>query len=530
MFLRILVVCFWILALLSSAPAQAIRRKARVNNPAKTPATIQSPATGSSAPTLRQNEPVGWVWVSQTIDMSGQYGGEENIFTLDGAPPPSLSHKRVTLGIVIDDQGHIITRLIDINPSKPPVDLTIRVLGGIPTKAKFVGMDTVTGFCVIKVEGLTTLKQATFDQSLPLPSRLNIRLYGFHPNQLLGTSSRLAMNVETPRRTSFSGEIAKAIGDFRYNLNNPIYYLLNPQLTPAQDCSLVFKNDLLFGIAYYDTGSEGRHLVYPISRVQTIAESVIKSNQSIAYGWLGATGNNVYAPIQTPLSKRTPIELGVRVLAVAPDSPAERAGVRPQDILLSINDRRIENREQLSSAIRQIPADSEIALRIKRNNEYKILKAKLIPAPAIDPEQVLFAYVRRLDTMKDELKALPSTAPSRQNMEARVNMMSGFVQAVTSPASPEVRLRVFYGFEVASLTGQLMNYFAVTNGLLVSTVAEKNKAARAGLQAGDVIVKIGDEPITNLATLIKALDNAQGEAIEITVSRRRELVKLALLH
>ena len=524
MFQRILVVCFWILALFLSAPAQAIRRTPRTSTPPKAPATAQS-----SAPVLRQNDPVGWVWVTQTLDLSKQYGGEENIFTLDGAPPPSLLHKRVTLGLVIDDQGHIVTRLIDVNPSNPPVDLTVRVSGGIPTKAKFVGMDTVTGFCVIKVEGIT-LKQANFDHLTTLPQRLNVRLYGFHPNQLLGTSSRLAMNVETPRPNLFAGEIAKAISDFRYNASNPIYYLLNPQITPAQDGSLILKNGAVFGIAFYDTGSEGKHLVYPVSRVQTIAEFVIKSNQSIAYGWLGATGNNIYAPIKTPLSQSSPVELGVRILAIAPDSPAEKAGVRPQDILLGINDRRIENREQLSSAIRQIPADSEITLRIKRSNEYKIVKAKLIPAPATDPEQQLFAHVRRLEAMKDELKALPSTDPTRQSVEARVNMMSSFVQILTSPASPEIRLRIFYGFEVETLTGQLMNYFAVTTGLLVSNVVESNKAARAGLQAGDIITKVGEIQITDLPILIKALNEADGEAIEITVSRRREVVKLALLH
>ncbi len=524
MFQRILVVCFWILALFLSAPAQTIRRTPRTSTPPKAPATAQS-----SAPVLRQNDPMGWVWVTQTLDLSKQYGGEENIFTLDGAPPPSLLHKRVTLGLVIDDQGHIVTRLIDVNPSNPPVDLTVRVSGSIPTKAKFVGMDTVTGFCVIKAEGVA-LKQANFDHSTTLPQRLSVRLYGFHPNQLLGTSSRLAMNVETPRPNLFAGEIAKAVSDFRYNASNPIYYLINPQITPAQDGSLILKNGAVFGIAFYDTGSEGRHLVYPVSRVQTIAEYVIKSNQSIAYGWLGATGNNVYAPIQTPLSQRTPVELGVRILAVAPDSPAEKAGVRPQDIVLGINDRRIENREQLNSAIRQIPADSEITLRIKRSNEYKIVKAKLIPAPATDPEQQLFAHVRRLEAMKDELKALPPTDPTRQSLEARVNMMSSFVQILTSPASPEIRLRIFYGFEVETLTGQLMNYFAVTNGLLVSNVVESNKAARAGLQAGDIITKVGEIQIANLPALIKALNEADGEAIEITVSRRREVVKLALLH
>lgn len=529
MFLRILVVCFWILSLIASASAQSTRHKTRTSRPDSSPVTTQSPNTKSVTPTLRQNEPSGWVWVTQTLDLSQQFGGEDNIFTLDGAPPPSLQRKRVSLGLVLDEQGHIVTRLIDVTPNNPPTELTVRVLGSGPTKARFVGMDTVTGLCIIKVEG-KALKQAALANLSSLLPRLNIRLYGFHPNQLLGSSSRLALNIETPRPNSFPGQITKAIGDFRYNASNQIYHLISPQLTPVQDCSLVFKDESVFGIALYDTGSEGKHLVYPISRIQAIAESVIKSNQSIAYGWLGATGRDVYAPIQTQISGASKTELGIRVTAVAPDSPAEQAGVRPQDVLLSINDRRVETSAQLATAIRQVPADSEVSLRVKRGLEYKVLKAKLIPATATDPEQQLFAFVRRLEAMKDQLKAVPANDPTRQNMEARVDMMSNFVQAVTSPAPPDIRLRVFYGFEIETLTGQLMNYFAVTNGVLVSNVTENNKAARAGMKAGDVIVKVGDQQINNLATLIKALDAATGEAIEITVSRRRETVQLSLLH
>lgn len=523
MFLRILVVCFWILSLLASASAQTARRKTQTPRPVNEPISAQPPTV-----VLRQNEPVGWVWVTQTVDLTKQFGSEDDLFTLDGAPPPSLQRKRVSLGLVLDNEGHIVTRLIDITPNSLPVDLTVRVSGSTPAKAKFIGMDTVTGFCIIQAE-TKTLKQATFTNPNLLPPRLNVRLYGFHPNQLLG-SARLAMNIETPRPNSVPGQIAKALGDFRYNTNNPIYYLNSPRLTPVQDCSLIFKDEAVFGIALYDTGSEGKHIVYPISRIQAIAESVIKSNQSIAYGWLGADGRDVYAPIQTQISGEAKSELGVRVTVVAPDSPAEQAGIKPQDILLGINDRRVETKAQLVTAIRQVPADSEISLRVKRGNEYKLLKVKLVPGMATDQEQQLLSYVRKLETMKDQLKILPASDPSRPTMEARVSMMDSFVNIVTSPAPPDIRLRVFYGFEVENLTGQLMNFFAVTNGLLISTVTESSKAARAGLQAGDVIIKVGEQPITNLATLLKALEPQQNEAVEITVSRRREIVKLALLH
>ncbi len=529
--LRILVVCFWILALIASASAQTSRRKAKPSRTDQSVATTQTPDSKPNRVSLRQNDPIGWVWVSQTIDLSRQFGGEENIFTLDGEPPPLMQRKRVSLGLVLDDQGHIVVRLIDVTPSNPPTELTVRISGsgGRPVKARFVGMDTVTGFCVIKIEGQTPQK-ATFAGTESLLSKLNIKLYGFHPNQSLNPALGAAMNVETPRPNSFAGQIVKAVGDFRYNSSNPIYYLMTPELKAVQDCSLVFKDDSVFGIALYDTGSQGKHLVYPISRVQAIVESVIKSNQSIAYGWLGANGQTLPRPINTPTSGSVKIEPGVIITAIAPDSPADLAGIKPKDVLLSINDYRVETREQLATAFRQIPADSEVSLKVKRGIEYKILKARLIPAPATEPEQQLFAFVRRLDAMKDQLKATPEGDPARQNLQARVNMMTNFVHAVTSPAPPEIRLRVFYGFEIESLTVQLMNYFAVTNGLLVSNVIANNRAFRAGLQAGDVIVKVGEQPIASLSELIKALDDVRDESIEITISRRREAMKLYFIH
>lgn len=532
MSLRILVVSCWIFALLASASAQTVRRKAQTPQTRQVQTTIQSPGDKAGTPTLRQNDPVGWAWVTQTIDLSQQIGSEENIFTLDGEPPPSLQQKRVTLGLILDDKGHVVTRLVDVTPSNPPTELTVRVSGRGPNKAKFVGMDTVTGFCVIKIDeqslrpGEPLPTPANIETQAALLPKLSVKLVGFHPNQSLQPAGQAMMTI-TPRLNSFQGSIEKAANDFRYNANNPIYYLKTPQITAMQDGSLIYVKNSLFGVVLYNTGREGNHIVYPLSRVMAIAESVIKSNQSIAYGWLGANGQN-YSPALPTQTSRTPSEPGVIITTIAPDSPADVAGVKPKDILLSINDRRVETRDQLSSAIRQIPADSEVSLRVKRGAEYKMFKAKLAPAPSTDPAQQLFAFVRSLEAMKEELKVTPASDPKRQSMEAKYSMMSSFVESVRSPAPPNIRLQVFYGFETQPLTGQLMNYFAVTNGLLVSCVSDKNKAALGGLKAGDVIVKVGDQSITSLQSLVNALDNAQGDTIEIVVSRRRESVKLSL--
>ncbi|MCI0391443.1 MAG: PDZ domain-containing protein [Acidobacteria bacterium] len=528
MLLRILVVLFWILAALAPISAQTTRRKAQKPIPQKAPVSSSAkiPADDSdlSKPRLLQSDPKGWVYVSYTIDLARQHGGEENIYTLDGGPMSVNKMSRSTIGLVIDNEGHVVTRLVDVTPSNLPLSISVRASRSKLAPAKFLGMDTVTGLCVLKVEGLA-LPTPAFFNSPALPKQLNIRLYGFHPNLKQHTSVIVSMY---PRLHFFPGQIIKAVEDFRYNTTNPIYYLRAPRMTAVQDCSLILnKDDSVFGMAIYNIGSEGKHLVYPVSRVQTIAQSVIKDEKSIAYGWLGATGSNVYATITNPIGpKQPPTEFGWRVLGIAPDSPAEKAGVKIGDIVLAVNDQKVDTYAQTGTLMKQLPPDCEVTIKVKRNKEYKILKARLVPAPAIEPEQQLLAFTTRLQGIEKELKILPASHPNRPNLEDRQEAWKKWVELIGTGAPKDVRLRVFYKFEIQTLTGQLMNYFAVNNGVLVSSVTENGKASRSGLQAGDIIIEVGGRSITNLETLIGALDAAGAEPFEITVSRRRERLKI----
>jgi S1-C subfamily serine protease len=303
-------------------------------------------------------------------------------------------------------------------------------------------------------------------------------------------------------------------------------------MTLAQDCSLILdEDDSVFGVAIYNISGEGNHIVYPVSRLQTIAQSVIESHTSIAYGWLGATGQD--APRSAGARVRrlpSAAELGVQILNIAPDSPAEMAGVKPQDVVVAVNDRRINTYSQMVSMMKQISPDNEVSLRVKRGAEYMLLKAKLTSAPAFEPEQQLVAFNRKLDDIERELKALPPTDPNRPHLESRKDawrkFVNGLVDGIWNQAPPDVRLRVLYGFEIQPLTSQLMSYFAAPNGLLVSNVNEGAVAARSGLQAGDVIIAAGAKQINSINDLIDALDSTGGSPLEITVARRHERVKI----
>src|SRR5262249_45405680 len=154
-----LVVLFWIFTLLQPTSAQTWRR--RNQGLPKTPAPGSDKITAGATTSDQKSEPTdqnnddevvsrrqespraethGWVWVSRTIDLAQQLGGEDNLMTLDGEPLIEKRKLSVTLGLVIDDEGHVVTRLVGATPANPPTDISVRAQGGRPMPAKFLGM------------------------------------------------------------------------------------------------------------------------------------------------------------------------------------------------------------------------------------------------------------------------------------------------------------------------------------------------------------------------------------------------------
>src|SRR5205823_2663876 len=133
---------------------------------------------------------------------------------------------------------------------------------------------------------------------------------------------------------------------------------------------------------------------------------VISAKSSIVHGWLGATGMDPAMTINQSNQSSNPADRGVRVTNVVPDSPAWAAGVKQQDILLSISGHPVDSVAKLSSTLKQLPPDSEVTLKVKRGSEYKILQAKLTPAPAVGTGPQINALMRQLEEMEGKLRTL----------------------------------------------------------------------------------------------------------------------------
>jgi C-terminal processing protease CtpA/Prc len=84
------------------------------------------------------------------------------------------------------------------------------------------------------------------------------------------------------------------------------------------------------------------------------------------------------------------------------------------------------------------------------------------------------------------------------------------------------------GALVEPLTSQMAEVLGVPSGVMVKQVARKSEAAAAGLQAFDVILKVGSETVTSLAAWDRALRANQGKPVQVTILRDKKQQTLTL--
>ena len=100
------------------------------------------------------------------------------------------------------------------------------------------------------------------------------------------------------------------------------------------------------------------------------------------------------------------------------------------------------------------------------------------------------------------------------------------------PAMPDMPRSVMswrsaaLGIECESLEGQLAQYFGVKEGVLVRSVNPKTAAERAGLKAGDVVVKVNGTPVTSPREITGLVRAGRKKAISFTVIRNKKEMSL----
>jgi serine protease Do len=196
---------------------------------------------------------------------------------------------------------------------------------------------------------------------------------------------------------------------------------------------------------------------------------------------------------------------GLLIAVVQPDSPAEKAGLQPNDIVSRFNGEELRDPAQLGSMVAELPPGRKVHLEIFRNGKLSRVAATLAarqPRPGPEP-------LARFDLPTPET-------------------------FFTDMPSPALRWRnAALGIEYEGVDSQLAEYFGVKQGVLIRSVIPGSTAQDAGLKAGDVVTKANGKTITNARDFALALQNRehprkQEMAIDIVRQQKRREMKLKL--
>jgi serine protease Do len=229
-------------------------------------------------------------------------------------------------------------------------------------------------------------------------------------------------------------------------------------------------------------------------------------------GWLGV-GVSEVSPEKVK-SLKLPEERGALLGKIVPESPAAKAGLKENDVVLELNGQRIEGTEQFRRMIHEIPAGRTANLTVWRDGRSQNLKVTVGKHEAGNMK--VFA-----DGPKSFAFKMP-TLPEMPDLSGLDHLRSF---AMASPGRP------LLGIDAENLKGDFGNYFGAPDGegVLVRGVFSNSAAAKAGLKVGDVITSLNGDRIRNASELReKLLTHHEEKSIQLGVLRNKSELKLSV--
>lgn len=193
-------------------------------------------------------------------------------------------------------------------------------------------------------------------------------------------------------------------------------------------------------------------------------------------------------------------EYGVEITSLVPDGPAARGGLQRGDVVLNYNGQRVEGVEQFVRMVKETPAGRHVKIQVSRRGSLLAIEVATGARPRFDP------VIRppAIDLYKIPALDLPA---------ALMTWKSGLL-----------------GIEAERVDSQLAEFFGVKEGVLVRSVNAGTPAERAGLRAGDVIIRVGTTSVGSPRAITAAvITRPSRKELPITLVRERKEITLNIV-
>lgn len=300
-------------------------------------------------------------------------------------------------GVIFDKKGYVLTndhvievavrkltgsdegKQVEVTVGKLASKIKVTLPDGRSFDAKIQGRDRMLDVAVLKMEGVERqdLPVATLGDSSKLRAGQLVMAignpYGSYqyldsprPTVTDGIISALDRTFPTDdNRRSYGGLIQTSAAINRGNSGGPLVNLRG---------EVIGINAAIFSTSQ---GSEGIGFAIPINRAKARLKELI-AGEKIRYGYLGITPVDI-DPVKVERLARqgTTIPRGVFVYGVERGHPAEKAGLREEDIIVKLGDKAIVNRAQLIDILANTPEGTEMPITVVRDGKSIVKKVTI---------------------------------------------------------------------------------------------------------------------------------------------------------
>ncbi len=381
------------------------------------------------------------------------YGDEafRHFFQEDALPQEGLKQQNgMGSGFIVDEEGHILTNNHVIEDAD---EIKVRLYNNKTYKASVVGVDDSTDLAVLKIEAdekLTPLKLGDSE-------KLKVGEWVVAVGNPFGLDHTITTGVVSAKGRSISPESMK------YEDYIQTDAAINPGNSggPLVDLygNAVGINSVIFS---RNGGYMGVGFAIPINLAKNVLNSILKHGR-VVRGQLGVMIQDLTPELRESFNFNG--DGGSLVGDVTPNGPAERAGIRIGDIIVNYNGKAVNDTSHVRFMVAETAPNTTVPVTVIRSGVSKTF-----------------------DVTMGEKKDGPELLPQQQEIKTQLDDTGLSLRDITP------QLKAEYGLKTLG-------------SVFVERVSPYSAASKAGIQAGDVILKCDDTDLTSSEQFKQILKN-----------------------
>jgi serine protease DegQ len=270
--------------------------------------------------------------------------------------PPDEQMASLGSGVIVSSDGYILTNYHVVEAAD---EIEVGLADGRKAQARIVGTDPETDLAVIRIK----------ERNLP------VMVLGHADEARVGDVVLAIGNPFGVGQTVTMG-IISALGRNNLHINHFENFIQTDAAINFGNSggALVDTHGNLLGInsaIYSQTGgSVGIGFAIPVSTAKSVLEDIIQHGQ-VVRGWIGVETQDITPELADSfgLGKSS----GAIIAGVVRGGPADRAGIRPGDILLTVDGKQVSNTNEMLNVIAQLAPDRKTKMTVMRKNRQATL-------------------------------------------------------------------------------------------------------------------------------------------------------------